>query len=60
MHSFRRLTTAGFKCSKLIRLSWLKANVIAFLREPMEEMGWFLILFNVGHNQKSAGVRSGE
>ena len=24
MHSFRRLTTAGFKCSKLIRLSWLK------------------------------------
>ena len=39
MHSFRRLTTAGFKCSKLFRLSWLKANVVAFLREPMEEMG---------------------
>ena len=39
MHSFRRLTTADFKCSKLFRLSWLKAKDIAFLREPMEEMG---------------------
>ena len=64
MHLLNLLSTAAVKCEKSRLFNWLKPHVIARFREEIEVNGSFLllkiILFSVGHSQKSAGVRSGE
>ena len=64
MHLLNLLSTAAVKCEKSRLFNWLKPNVTARFREEIEVNGSFvslkIILFSVGHSQKSAGVRSGE
>ena len=55
---------ASFKCRRFRWRSVLKAIVMALFNEATDENGSLLllktILFDVGHSQKSAGVKSGE